>query len=100
MISLNTMMDWIISSDMRGDRLDILLSSVIGYVLGSATVLFTMYLLSDKDEPVTSEYITFEDEPEMSPEDKRWLEEMQELWNYTAKGGEMIGNKEDSRTDL
>lgn len=85
---------------LRGDRLDILLSSVIGYVLGSVTVLFTMYVLSDKDEPVVEDSVAFNDEPEMSPEDKRWLEEIQELWNYTAKGGEMIGNKEDSRADL
>ena len=34
--------------------------------------------------------------PEQSPEEKRWLAEMQELLAYDGKGGAMSGDKENS----
>ena len=34
--------------------------------------------------------------PEMSPEEKRFLEELDALWNYDGKGGGVSGDKENS----
>ena len=83
--------------------MEILLASVTGYLLGGASVLLTLYLLYDKvqpkaepAEPEPKERAEPAEVPEQSPEEKRWLEEMQELLAYDGKGGAMSGDKENS----
>jgi len=83
--------------------MEILLASVTGYLLGGASVLLTLYLLYDKvqpkaepAEPEAKERAEPAEVPEQSPEEKRWLAEMQELLAYDGKGGAMSGDKENS----
>ena len=83
--------------------MEILLASVVGYLLGGASVLLTMFLLYDKvqpkaepAEPEPKEREEPAELPEESPEEKRWLAEMQELLAYDGKGGAMSGDKENS----
>ena len=83
--------------------MDILLACVIGYLLGGASVLLTMYLLYDKLQPkpepapeANAREEPAENEPE-TPEEKRYREELQALWDYDAGlGGVMSGDKENS----
>lgn len=100
-------MDWTISWDFRGDDMEILLASVIGYLLGGASVLLTMYLLYDKVHPPAEIPVPEPEaraepaEPEPpTPEEQRWMEELNALWNYDGKGGAMSGDKENSGRDL
>ena len=83
--------------------MEILLASVIGYILGGASVLLTMYLLYDKVHPpeedlvVVPEMMVEPAEPEPpTAEEAKWLAEMAELLAYDGKGGGMSGDKENS----
>lgn len=84
--------------------MEILLASVIGYLLGGASVLLTMYLLYDKvhpPEPALKAWPETVVEPAESepptPEEAKWLAEMAELLAYDGKGGGMRdGDKENS----
>lgn len=87
--------------DFRGDNMEILLASVIGYLLGGASVLLTMYLLYDKVHPPAEPTPEIVVEPSGSepptPEEAKWLAEMAELLAYDGKGGGMRdGDKENS----
>lgn len=90
--------------------MEILLASVTGYLLGGASVLLTLYLLYDKVQPkaepaepeAKERAEPAEVEPEQTPEEKRWMAEMQALWDYDAGlgGGLRDGNKENSGRNL
>lgn len=82
--------------------MDILLASVIGYLLGGTSVLLTMYLLYDKlhppeaAEPIPKPEAMAEYEQTIAMEDKKWLAEMADLLAYDGKGGGMSGDKENT----
>ena len=81
--------------------MEILLSCVVGYLLGGASVLLTMFLLYDKIQPEPALEANAREEPAEyepeTPEEKRYREELQALWDYDAGlGGVMSGDKENS----
>ena len=81
---------------MVGDTMEMLFASLLGYLVGSATVLFTLYVLNGSQKDDELEHGFEPETVEPSAEEKRWLEEMSALIAYDGKGGEMNGDKDNS----
>ena len=81
----------------------VLIACVAGFFCGWLSAVGSVLLLRDRPktepepearaEPAPAPEPT---EPEMTPEEKRFLEELDALWNYDGKGGGVSGDKEES----
>lgn len=77
----------------------VLIACIAGFFCGWLSAVGSVLLLRDrpKTEPEPEARAEPEPEaPEMSPEEKRFLEELDALWNYDGKGGAVSGDKENS----
>ena len=77
----------------------VLIACIAGFFCGWLSAVGSVLLLRDrpKTEPEPEARAEPEPEaPEMSPEEKRFLEALAALWNYDGKGGGVSGDKEES----
>ena len=77
----------------------VLIACIAGFFCGWLSAVGSVLLLRDRPKTGPEPEARAEPEltePEMTPEEKRFLEELDALWNYDGKGGAVSGDKENS----